>query len=213
MKNKIIIGLVLGLVLLNNCAKAQTYATWDSANKSAGITLSGGDLVATNNSGSAAGVRSTVGVSSGKWYWEITATTIGAFARVGISNSSYTFGLLGNTANSWGYNKGNGNKFNNGDLGAYGASFATGDVIGVALDLDGGTLTYYKNNTTQGTAFTGLSGTFYAAISVSNTNDVYTANFGATTLTYTPPSGFNAGLYTGAGSSDSGSRALRGVGK
>ena len=41
----------------------------------------------------------------------------------------------------------NGNKLQNGGSNtAYGASFTTGDVIGVAYDADAGTLVFYKNN-------------------------------------------------------------------
>ena len=36
------------------------------------------------------------------------------------------------------------NKYNNNTGASYGATFTTNDVIGVALDLDAGTLTFYK---------------------------------------------------------------------
>jgi len=38
----------------------------------------------------------------------------------------------------------------------YGASFTAGDIIGVALDIDNGTIAFYKNNSSQGTAFTDI---------------------------------------------------------
>jgi hypothetical protein len=77
---------------------------------------------------------------------------------------------------------------------SYVASYTTGDVIGVALDLDAGTLIFYKNNVSQGTAFTGLSGNFVPAVSVTtnagaNSCDV---NFGQQEFKYTPPSGYKA---------------------
>ena len=49
---------------------------------------------------------------------------------------------------------------------SYGASYTTNDIIGVAFDADSGTLTFYKNGVTQGTAFTGLTGdTYHPAVS------------------------------------------------
>ena len=85
----------------------------------------------------------------------------------------------------------NGNKGNNTSFSAYGATFTTNDVIGVALDMDSGTLTFYKNNTSQGTAFTGLSGSFFPAFS-GQTSDSAAVNFGQRPFSYTPPTGYVA---------------------
>ena len=63
-----------------------------------------------------------------------------------------------------------------------------------ALDLDAGTITFYKNNVSQGVAFSGISGTILAAASVQNTSSAK-ADFGASTFVYSPPIGFNAGWY------------------
>jgi hypothetical protein len=66
-------------------------------------------------------------------------------------------------------------------------------VIGVALDLDAGTLVFYKNNTSQGTAYSSLSGTFYPAVGdYTAGSSVATANFGQRPFAYTAPSGFKA---------------------
>lgn len=51
-----------------------TYATWNPADKSADITLSLGNLKATQTTSSWDSVRSTIGKTSGKWYWEYTMT-------------------------------------------------------------------------------------------------------------------------------------------
>jgi len=48
------------------------FMTWDPAGKAINISLSDGNLTATANNRSAKSVRATSGVSSGKWYWEIT---------------------------------------------------------------------------------------------------------------------------------------------
>ena len=49
---------------------------------------------------------------------------------------------------------GSGNKFNGRT--SYGDSYTTGDTIGIALDLDARTLTFYKNGVSQGVAYSSL---------------------------------------------------------
>ena len=79
---------------------------------------------------------------------------------------------------------------------SYGASFTIVDVIGVALDLDANTVTFYKNNSSQGAislASTTLNGTNIIplnAVAVAGTTAV--CNFGQQPFVYTPPSGFVA---------------------
>ena len=97
-------------------------------------------------------------------------------------------GYVGNSATSWGYHN-TGLKATNSTTAAYGATFASSDVIGVALDMDAGSITFYKNNTSQGVAYTGLSGTVfpmeYTGGLVENLTD-----FGQSGYTYTPPTDF-----------------------
>jgi len=175
---------------------ASTYATWDTVLCDANITLSGGNLTATGDGGAAGdSCLSNVGKSSGKWYWEITIVSADANGSLsGIGTSAKTLSTwLGNDAVSYGYYSANGRKFfNSANLG-YGATYTTGDVIGVALNMDDGEIEFFKNGTTQGVAYTGISGTFYAGMSAWATNSL-TANFGATPFSYTEPFGFNAGL-------------------
>ena len=179
-------------------AVGNTYATFDPANTGNTITLSGGNLIATQTFGSQF-TRSTIGKSSGKWYWEITITSAGITTLLGIVNATASSAteFVGSTTNGWGYAGSSGDKINGAGLVVYGSTYTTGDVIGVALDMGAGTIIFYKNNVSQGTAFTGLSGTMYAAVTpnTGGASGVATANFGATALTYSPPVGYNAGLY------------------
>ena len=166
--------------------------TWNPSDKGAACTLSGNNLIATFTT-SAAAVRSTTSKSSGKWYWEITVTNGGSgTVFIGIANSSAGLTTdIGFDANGWSYAS-NGNAYNNAVGAAYGATYTTGDVIGVALDLSAGTLIFYKNGVSQGTAFTGLSGTLFAAASNDGANAMtVTANFGASTLGQTVPAGYS----------------------
>ena len=97
----------------------------------------------------------TIGASSGKWYWEVIPGSTNFRPSVtGPDTSKWWEGALNPqeaTDGCVGYESGGNKQIDNVST-AYGASFAAGDIIGVALDLDAGTptVTFYKNNATQG---------------------------------------------------------------
>lgn len=138
---------------------------------------------------------SSLPLSSGKWYWEVTIGSTGDIS-IGITTSiaaERTAGSAGTSSSGYVYHNWNGQKRNNGTSSAYGSSSTQNDVIGVALDMDNGTLTFYKNNVSQGTAFTGITGTAYAEIGdAGNTLTTGHMNFGQRAFAYTAPSGFKA---------------------
>lgn len=138
--------------------------------------------------------RGSFGMSTGKWYWEVQPTAFGNAAVVGIANASapLTSDPFSN-ANIWGY-YGNSAQKINGSASSYGVTFTTNDIIGVAFDADAGTLIFYKNGASQGTAFTGIAaGTYYALAHV-NTGSAGTStfNFGQRPFASTAPSGYKA---------------------
>ena len=147
----------------------------------------------------------TMAVASGKWYWEcsITARDSGAgqWVQFGIISRTTTYtnnalGFSGNMSNGYAYFN-DGYKAGQGSNSAYAATFTTSDVIGVALDLGAGTLTFYKNGTSQGQAFSGItSAESWLPIiqiyrSTGTTNSAW-INFGQRPFSYTPPSGFKS---------------------
>jgi SPRY domain len=173
----------------------------------------------------------TIGVSSGKWYWEVLVNTWSSDAGIGITNNpaNVIVGFLGSNSSGWAYSPypigGNGSKYGNGAYVAYGATYTNGDTIGVALDADTGTLTFYKNGSSQGTAFTGLAaGTYFPALGGGSATSM-TLNAGQRAFAYTAPSGFKAlctqnlpegtittsGTYTGNGVADGPFVYLNGV--
>jgi hypothetical protein len=170
------------------------YCTGNPLDVGSGITFSNGNLDYTGVTADQT-ARSTVGVATGKWYWEVTPTSATSRLAIGIvdaatsGNSAY----VGQTATSYSYYSLNGNKYNNATNASYGAAFDLNDVIGVALDMDAGTLVFYKNGTSQGTAYTGITGTKIPAVSngVSSTQTC-AFNFGQRPFAYTAPSGFKA---------------------
>lgn len=171
------------------------YCVMNPLDKGSGATLNNGNLRLNNNFTGAPyySARATFGVASGKWYWEVNCTTVsGTTPSVGIATSQASVAnYLGADTYSWAYGLSNGEKYTNASSSAYGASVASGDVVGVALDMDAGTIVFYKNNTSQGTAFTGLTGTIFPAAFAFN-NSVLDHNFGQRPFSYTPPTGFKA---------------------
>jgi len=157
---------------------------------SAAMTISDGNLKATAGTGWFS-QACTIGVTSGKFYWEQTIGT-GSFWYAGIiiGQANWSGSGFGQMSNGYSYYS-SGQKQSNSIAVSYGSSYTTGDVIGVALDMDAGTITFYKNNTSQGIAYTGLTGVARPAVSSYNSG-VLTANFGQRPFTYTPPSGFVA---------------------
>ena len=166
-----------------------------------GITLRNGNLDLILSPENDLTVRGTVGVTSGKWYWEITATDIVAGGGSGHKRSvigiatinSALPSYVGSNASSWGYISHDGRKINNNTPSTYGGTWVTGDIIGVAFNADAGSLTFYKNNVSQGTAFTGLlSGPYLPAFSLATSGASEVINFGQRPFAYTAPSGFKA---------------------
>jgi hypothetical protein len=176
------------------------YCTWNALAKGSDCTLSNGNLdVAWGSAGSTTQGSATIGMSSGKWYWETTITASSASptnAVLGITTKPFGDSEYpGYSATSWGYRGSDGQKWTNTSGSSYGASYANGDVVGVAFDADNGTLTFYKNGSSQGTAFTSLtSGPYFPAIGDQSSSQTFSAasNFGQRPFAYTAPSGFKA---------------------
>ena len=184
----------------NSTSAVIQYATWNPSDKNANLALSNGNRTATGWVTNWAAVRATLGKSSGKWYWEVhwdTSDSAAVALGIGTSSASIANGNFpGTDANGHGYYYSNGNYYTGNSPSAYGAGFAPGDTIGFALDMTGGTLTIYKNNSSQGVMVSGLSGTFYPMLGAGAAGaPILTANFGLTAFTYTPPSGYNSGVY------------------
>jgi len=170
------------------------YCTLNPLDKSTagGVTRNGNlDYAGTTTSWDM--IRSTFGMSSGKWYWEVSVNS-STYGITGIAQASVV--LQNNYFNSGfcvGYNASNGDKYSGtGGATGYGASWsASGDICGVAFDADAGTITFYKNGTSQGVAYTGLTGTYFPTHTLYHTSTA-TINFGQRPFAYTAPSGFKA---------------------
>jgi hypothetical protein len=178
-------------------ATTANYCVLNSLNQNSVITLSAGNLsfTASNN-------RFTTGtfaVTSGKWYWEFYPVAGGA-SGVGVGAilaTTYVYGTAG-FANGAGYigvgYTSNGSKYISGTSSAYGATYGSGNVIGVSLDLDSGTktITFYKDNTSQGSINLPTSSEAWIIATDYSEAGTHSINFGQRPFAYTPPSGFVA---------------------
>ena len=173
------------------------YATLNPLNTVAPVVLSNGNLSGTYAGGAYQTATSgTISVNSGKWYWEVNVATVGA-SYIGLALADIR--ILGLEGTNTTFNSGDayvygmsGHKFNGVTAVAYGATYTSGDVVGVAFDADAGTLTFYKNNSSQGVAYTGLTSGPYMFIDFLYSGAVHNVNFGQLGFTYTPPVGFVA---------------------
>ena len=183
------------------------WCTWNPLRPSqmagGSATISNGNLnVADAGTSYGVAAQGTIAVSSGKWYWEIDATTVGgSYGAIGIRLET----LQGTDGAGYFYGSSGGKGTSVYDPGgtAYGNSYTSGDNIGVALDLTNGKIWFAKNGTWQASgdpaagtnaAYTGLSGTFSACVGDGQNATAYSwnANFGQRTFAHTPPTGYKA---------------------
>jgi hypothetical protein len=141
-------------------------------------TISEGNL---RSSGTSARSLGTIAIpSSGKYYFEGQATTVGT--------STAQFGIY---AARWGSN-GQLNYLNTSGTFTQ-ASLATysNQTLGIAVNVDDGEVTFYKNNTSVGTtSVSTMAGTL--PFFNHGGNWTWTLNFGQRAFAYTPPTGYKA---------------------
>ena len=149
--------------------------------------------------------NSTVSVATGKWYWEVTLGNAPFSGRDATSaNNAFGFGL------STVFNSTTDpslltdaiiladNAYYKNFSGAWtdsGVAFSSGDVLSIAVDLDGNTFTLRRNNTSLVTGtIGGTAGRELVPIilSYAGTYGVMDCNFGQRPFAYTAPSGFKA---------------------
>ena len=194
-------------------ATAANYAVLNPLDKSTRITLSNGNLTtAFDQTVNHAIVRASMGMTTGKFYWEVTVSgqTGSAGAPVdifGVQSAGLTadgtyVGQTG-TGMGWGYNTTNVN--------FYASNFTTSGTppvqingtMSVAYDADNGLLwfasagTYIQGNPSTGSSpsgtRTGANVTMFPAVSFNNTTTgTWNFNFGQQPFVYTPPTGFVA---------------------
>jgi hypothetical protein len=169
-------------------------------NSGGSVTLSNGNLDLNTGAGAVWNTTgSTIAVSSGKWLCEVTINTLGTYTAFGVSNPASvdvdTYMGIAADSYTWFAYSGGGIYTNSAYIDqtspwGSGTLPTTGDVVGMALDMDAGTLKYYLNGSLVGTAFTGITGPVMFCDG-SHGGSVHTYNFGQRAFAY-PVSGYKA---------------------
>ena len=137
-----------------------------------GGTFSNGNNKIVTNAGNESYAITTLGVSSGKYYWEVKDLATQNYEFIGIVDqpaSATNFASYQNSNAISYYSRTGGYVLSGGASQTYGNTYNTNDIIGVALDLDNNKLYFSKNGTWQnsGDPTSGATGT--GAISISST--------------------------------------------
>jgi hypothetical protein len=193
--------------------------TWSPTDKSAGITLTGGNLIATNSGGGTNSVRALDKQVTGKFYWECTCNTISSvITGVGIHAGwvSFVSGGYSSAVGTCGVIQSGGGVYVDGShsgqpsLGA----LVAGNVICVAVDA-GARLIWFRvgaagnwNGSAANNPATGVGGVPFTSLGIGiqiypsavfgTISDQVTANFGDTAFTGAVPAGFTSGFTAGA---------------
>jgi hypothetical protein len=143
--------------------------------------------------GSSAGAMmdSTIAVRSGKWYWEITQVNNmlnGIRATRGIPTGDMTYRYY-QTSGEIVYTPYNSATT---QVLTFAATATSGDIIGIALDLDNSTISWYKNNTLLYTATSIVADEYTPCVGNAAAMTGAFINFGQRPFAYTSPSGFKA---------------------
>ena len=206
---------------------SNTFATLNPKSTSVN-TLSNGNLYSTGGGGSWRPVSSDMAMSSGRWYWEIYIDTVSSYQMHGIRPQIRDDGDVnhdndhypGTRSDEWGYNTDARLHNSASATSSWGDTYTVGDIIGVALDMDAGTLNFYKNGSATGSQITGISashspsgsrGDYLACFCVYGSTGQAIVNFGQEgtfdghktaqnntdingigNFFYTPPTGFKA---------------------
>jgi len=167
----------------NSFATMNPLAALDS-----GTTLSEGNLKATQANLGA--IPATMAVTSGKWYWEVRCEQVGSnhlgIGVVDIDNFDCE-NYVGSDTYGWNIHALSGKKYHDAStVGSNVGSFANGDVMGVAVDVDNDDIWFSENGTWTegdpaagtGASHTNLSGTICPAIGSASSSTRWVCNFG-----------------------------------
>jgi hypothetical protein len=182
---------------------------------STSATLSEGNLKAVVGTTLPRSTNSTISVSQGKWYFEVKITTNNA-GNFGVLNANYNGRYYDASTNPTPYTYTDNAFYSyaggiriDGSLVSTVATYTTGDIMGVALNIDDDEITFYKNGSSQGTFSKTFSGNYkigfsHGSGSGSTTYELNTGNpsfsissgnsddNGYGNFEYAPPTGFLA---------------------
>jgi hypothetical protein len=181
-------------------------STWNPSDKSASVTLSGGNLIATWN-GSGGGARSTTSKAGGKIYFEAQFTTINASTWVGLANATSVLTISNSVNVVFSQLDGSAVQGNGTTLGQNGGFLNAGQWGSFAIDLTAARFWYRPNgglwnNNASNNPATGVGGYsisylvgpffVYCGATAGSAGNAVTLNVGGSSFAFAAPSGFNA---------------------
>jgi hypothetical protein len=183
------------------------FATFNPLVKTASQpTFSEGNLKIAITGNWNSGGFSSIGLSSGKWYWEakaVSGNNTNIQIGVGTENINFNANVLYSETGTLLYETVQGRYLDGSYTSSvFGLSYGNGDIIGVALDLDSGTktITFTKNGTSMSGGTQNLSSNFNNSFifpmfigSNSSASAGWEANFGS------PPFAISSGNTDGNG--------------
>jgi len=177
------------------------YATFNPLGTNNNATFANGNLDTVSGSG-ASTVGTTFGMTTGKWYAEFVCTaktSVNMYVAI-VRADTFDGDNQADEGTNIGYLYLNTGLIYHGFASeSYGASWAVGDVIGVAFDADTRYVTFYVNGSSQG-AYTRIASenaagfTWLMAVGEGQASATasFTMNAGQRPFAYTAPSGFKA---------------------
>lgn len=181
--------------------------TWDPANVSSGITLSGGNLIATYNNtigGGYTAVRAIANHSTGKYYCEILANGAVANINLGIEVAGQSLvAPVGDNNLGIQYSQ-NGQVVTSFAVVTTISAWGSGNLISIAVDFGNSAIWFRVDNgnwnnsgtanpatNTGGISISSLAaGPYFPAVALHDNGDQMTANFGATAYAQSVPASF-----------------------
>lgn len=192
------------LTVTVSAAVAVITGPWDPADKSAMITLSNYDKTVDMSGSGTYGTIRSVGPATTKVYAEIYIDNAQSswYSFFGLASLDLSVDSpLGINSDGWGYYQETGTKRHANSYSAFGETWQTGDVIGIAYDPAAGKVWWAKNGVWQGggdpangvnPAFAGLPSGLYLALSVWHPDAQITGRFALEEFSFAPPTGFAA---------------------
>jgi len=196
-------------------AAASNYCTWNPLAKGTNLVTTAGNLSVNNGSTEAShrAIVGTLGMTTGKWYWEALVNNSANVDIIGVIPSSISsfnnyVGGLGDSA-GFGYNTSTGNYYVGGNWASSGTApaFTSSATIMIAYDADAKKMWFGQNGTWNTAAggvgnpasgtnaimtYTGSETTFLPGVSIYNNTGAWVVNFGQRPFNYTPPTGFKS---------------------
>jgi hypothetical protein len=177
------------------------FIIWNALNHTGNSLQEGNTFTETRNSSDYdAGAMGNIGLTRGKWYWELKITAVGSHTYAGIINIGNRFNMADEDYDTTsggidgypiydymelgkrGSNTGSGRS----ETGVVQATYGDGDILNFALDLDNNKIHYGKNgtygessdpaNNTNGIAIS--DGVYYTPVVVGYGSGDIHANFG-----------------------------------